>query len=128
MADPTDIVAAPPPSAQAAPVDGLPQPPAEHQPFVPDAANERVLEASTPRNPGMFHILKRFALWLRDHDFHRMLTWAKTNPLIMRVLTRPLGKDKPKMPADTRTRLKALYRPHVEKTAMMIDRDLKDWL
>jgi hypothetical protein len=96
--------------------------------FVPDNASERVLEASTPRNPGMFHILKRFALWLRDHDFHRMLSWAKTNPLIMRVLTRPLGKDKPKMSADTRTRLKALYRPHVEKTAMMIDRDLKDWL
>lgn len=96
--------------------------------FVPDAANQRVLEASTPRNPGMFHILKRFALWLREHDFHRMLSWAKGNSVIMGALTRPLGKDKPKMPAETRARLKATYRPHVERTAVMIDRDLKDWL
>jgi hypothetical protein len=96
--------------------------------FVPPAAGERVLEASAPRSPGLFHFLKRFALWLRRHDFHRALTWAKTSPLIMRVLTRPLGTDKPNMPDETRARLREIYRPHITKTAALIGRDLKDWL
>ncbi|MGH6870089.1 MAG: sulfotransferase domain-containing protein [Rhizomicrobium sp.] len=96
--------------------------------FVPEVAGQRVLEASAPRSPGLFHALKRFALWLRDHDFHRALSWAKTNPYIMGLLTRPLGADKPRMPPETRARLQAIYRPHIRKTELLIGRDLKDWL
>ncbi len=97
--------------------------------FVPQIAGERVLEASAPRNAGLFHMLKRFALWLRRNDFHRALTWAKTNPLVMKVLTRPVAeKDKPVISAETRARLQAIYRPHIERTAALIGRDLSGWL
>jgi hypothetical protein len=96
--------------------------------FVPPAASERVLEASAPRNAGMFHVLKRFALWLRRNDFHRVLTWAKTNPLVMRMLTKPIeGGDKPKMSPETRARLMAIYRPHIARTSELIGRDLSGW-
>jgi len=96
--------------------------------FVPAVAAERVLEASAPRSPGMFHVLKRFALWLRDNDFHRALSWAKNNRFVMGALTRPLGADKPRMPPATRARLQEIYRPHIVRTGAMIGRDLKDWL
>ncbi|HEX3674046.1 MAG TPA: sulfotransferase domain-containing protein [Rhizomicrobium sp.] len=96
--------------------------------FVPPTTTERVLEASAPRNAGMFHVLKRFALWLRRNDFHRLLTWAKTNPLVMKTLTRPVGAgDKSQMPAETRARLMAIYRPHIARTAELIGRDLSGW-
>ncbi len=58
--------------------------------FVPPAASERVLEASAPRNAGMFHVLKRFALWLRRTRFPpRAHLGRGTNPLVMRTLTKP---------------------------------------
>jgi hypothetical protein len=97
--------------------------------FVPPAARERVLEASAPRNAGLFHLLKRFALWLRRNDFHRLLTWAKTNALVMKTLTRPIAaNEKPVVAPGTRARLAALYRPHIEKTQALIGRDLGAWL
>ncbi|HEY1632447.1 MAG TPA: sulfotransferase domain-containing protein [Rhizomicrobium sp.] len=95
--------------------------------FVPPVARERVLEASAPRSAGLFHLLKRFALWLRRNDFHRLLTWAKTNPIVMKTLTRKVT-DKPAVAADTRQRLRELYRPHVIATEEIIKRDLGAWL
>jgi hypothetical protein len=97
--------------------------------FVPATADEQVLAASAPRNAGLFHLLKRFALWLRRNDFHRLLSWAKTNPLVMKVLTRPIARDdKPMIATETREKLAAIYRPHVEKTAALIGRDLSGWM
>ncbi len=97
--------------------------------FVPDIAGERVLEASAPRNAGLFHLLKRFALWLRRNDLHRLLTWAKTNPLVMKLLTRPIQEtDKPAISNETRARLTELYRPHMVRTQVLIGRDLGSWM
>jgi hypothetical protein len=95
--------------------------------FVPPAAQERVLEASAPRSAGLFHLLKRFALWLRRNDFHRALSWAKTNPLVMKALTRRVA-DKPAISDETRARLRDIYRPHVIATEELIKRDLGAWL
>jgi sulfotransferase family protein len=96
--------------------------------FVPPSARERVLEASAPRNAGLFHLLKRFALWLRRNDFHRLLSWAKTNPLVMKTLTRPVAAaDKPVVAPETRAKLAAIYQPHIVKTEALIGRDLGAW-
>jgi hypothetical protein len=97
--------------------------------FVPPSASEQVLAASEPRNAGLFHMLKRFAVWLRRNDFHRLLTWAKSNPLVMKTLTKPIARDaKPAVSPETRARLAALYRPHIVRTGTLIGRDLSGWL
>jgi len=97
--------------------------------FVPPAAGQKVLAANEPRNAGSFHLLKRFALWLRRNDFHRLLTWAKTNPLVLKILTRPVAREaRPVLEAETRARLLALYRPHMARAADLLGRDLGGWM
>jgi hypothetical protein len=96
--------------------------------FRPDATAQRVLPASAPRNASLFHTLKGFARWLRNHNFHRILTWAKTNPVLMGALTRPISdREKPAIPPATRAKLKETFGPHNARLAKMLGRDLSHW-
>lgn len=96
--------------------------------FVPSAQNERVLPASNPRMPGLFAGLKKFAKWLRDRDLHRVLTWAKLNPVVLKLLTRSnADKDRYDIPPEGRRELQAIYRPHIERLEILIGRDLSAW-
>jgi Sulfotransferase domain len=86
-----------------------------------------VLRASTPRHARSFHALKRFAVWLRRRDCHRLLTWGKTNRLLLGILTKPIAAT-PQLHPLTRERLTVLYRPHIANTAAIIGRDLSGWM
>lgn len=88
-----------------------------------------VLRASAPRHAASFHALKKFAVWLRRNDFHRLLQWGKRNRALAWLLTRPIeDEDRPKIGPQTLDRLVALYRPHIVNTSEIIGRDLSRWM
>jgi hypothetical protein len=96
--------------------------------FRPGTMTQRVLPASAPRNASLFHKLKTFARWLRSHNFHRFLSWAKANPILMAALTRPISdREKPAIPPATKASLEEIFRPHNARLAQLLSRDLSHW-
>ena len=95
--------------------------------FKPPMMTEKVLPPSNPRNARVFRAIKRFSQWLRNHDYHRLLTWAKLNPTMAKILTKQSDEKKAPIPEHIHRRLQEIYRPHIDRLEAMIDRDLSAW-
>jgi hypothetical protein len=96
--------------------------------FTPSTTHERVLPASVSRFGIDLYPVKRIAYWLRRVGLHGVLTWAKMNPVLTKILLKPVPESgKPAISPDTRERLMDNYRPHIERTGTMIGRDLSHW-
>lgn len=96
--------------------------------FRPAVMRERVLAASAPRFAPLFHILRRPTRWLRRHDMHALLDWAKNSAIVTRWLTKPIPREETfRIASDTRSRLAEVFRPHIDRTEEMIGQDLSAW-
>jgi hypothetical protein len=97
--------------------------------FVPPSLNKRALTARVARSASLNRVLKRLALWLRRNDLHRFLSLTKNSSFGAKLLTRRLSDDDVSvLSPQTRARMLALYRPHMERTALLIGRDLSAWM
>lgn len=97
--------------------------------FAPPSGPRRVLAARGPRNRILNRAVKRAATWLRRNDLHWLLSLAKNSPAASMLLTKRLSAGEAAvLSMETRQRLLDLYRPHMQRTATLIGRDLAAWM
>ena len=96
--------------------------------FQPSVLRKRILGGSEPRSKFVFHQLKKVALWAREKDLHRLLSWGKFNPVVAKILLKPYTPDSyPKMAEETREHLREVYGDQIEKLSELLGRDLNHW-
>jgi Sulfotransferase domain len=94
--------------------------------FRPKSLRERVLPASQARFGKDLSYAKRIARWLRSWQLHALLTWAKTNPIVLRVLTKPTT-DKIEISKEAREKLRTEFDPHIRFVENLVGRNLEHW-
>lgn len=94
--------------------------------FQPPSLREHVLPASQARFGKDLGYAKRIGEWLRSWELHSLLTWAKTNPLVLKILTKP-ATEKTEISAETRQKLRTIFDPHVRFVEHLVGRDLEHW-
>lgn len=94
--------------------------------FVPSSLNSRFLSASEARFGKNLYFAKRFGRWLRKREFYRLLTWCKTNPIILKLLTKPVTTET-EVSDETRARLRTIFDPHIRFVEKLVGRNLEHW-
>jgi hypothetical protein len=94
--------------------------------FHPRSLRERVLPASKARFGRDLSYAKRISKWLRTREFHSVLTWAKTSPLILNILTKP-AIDRVDVSEETREKLRQTFDPHIRFVEKLVGRNLGHW-
>ncbi len=96
--------------------------------FRPAMAGEKVFAAREPRNAAISRVMRSLALWLRERNLHKVLTWAKLNPIVLAIVNRRVNDgDRPDIPPDLREQLRELFRPHIVRVEELTGRDLSHW-
>lgn len=94
--------------------------------FRPASLRERVLPASQARFGKDLSYAKRIGGWLRAWGLHSLLTWAKTNSLVLAVLTKP-ANHRAEISPETREELRQIFDSHIRFVERLVNRSLEHW-